>query len=68
MRPGLGGGRSGARARGTDTSSARTCAWSRRSGERGPELVTRLGNAAENLKRLDWRLRDVLLVPVDRLG
>ncbi|QQR42783.1 cation transporter [Myxococcus xanthus] len=36
--------------------------------ERGPELVTRLGNAAENLKRLDWRLRDVLLVPVDRLG
>ncbi|MFP2957112.1 cation diffusion facilitator family transporter [Myxococcus sp. 1LA] len=36
--------------------------------ERGPELVTRLGNAAEDLKRLDWRLRDVLLVPVDQLG
>ncbi|NMO23048.1 cation transporter [Pyxidicoccus fallax] len=35
--------------------------------ERGPELVKRLGNAAEDLKRLDWRLREVLLVPVDRL-
>lgn len=36
--------------------------------ERGPELVSRLGNAAEDLKRLDWRLREVLLVPVDRLS
>ncbi|WP_426753963.1 cation diffusion facilitator family transporter [Myxococcus sp. Y35] len=36
--------------------------------DRGPELVTRLGNAAEALKRLDWRLRDVMLVPVERLG
>ncbi|WP_164020875.1 cation diffusion facilitator family transporter [Pyxidicoccus trucidator] len=35
--------------------------------ERGPELVTRLSNAAEDLKRLDWRLREVRLFPVDRL-
>ncbi|MFP2930556.1 cation diffusion facilitator family transporter [Pyxidicoccus sp. 3LG] len=35
--------------------------------ERGPELVSRLSHAAEDLKRLDWRLREVLLVPVDRL-
>ncbi|MFP2907279.1 cation diffusion facilitator family transporter [Pyxidicoccus sp. 3LFB2] len=35
--------------------------------ERGPELVTRLSNASEDLKRLDWRLREVRLVPVDRL-
>jgi hypothetical protein len=26
-----------------------------------------LGHAAEDLKRLDWRLREVLLVPVERL-
>jgi divalent metal cation (Fe/Co/Zn/Cd) transporter len=35
--------------------------------EHGPELVARLGRAAEDLKRLDWRLREVLLVPVEHL-
>jgi hypothetical protein len=35
--------------------------------DRGPDLVTRLTNASENLKRLDWRLREVRLVPVERL-
>jgi cation diffusion facilitator family transporter len=32
-----------------------------------PDLVKRLTNAARDLRRLDWRLHEVLLVPVERI-
>jgi len=33
-----------------------------------PDLVKRLTNASRDLRRLDWRLHEVLLVPVERLS